>query len=602
MAMDSYELDIIEKEFDRLNKMFGRSLTIIKEPPEYYVNILMRLEDFFLSSQDNSDYFNYIKDKILFHCQEYEFFIQELRENPESSGDDEEREETTVYSDWDSEDEELFYNAKGSLWEREKKKLIRRFTNHQITWKTVSRYCIALRSRDGKGCLIKMEELSFLSRVARTPAQKLKILRALVYSRFHAMPGGRMPINVWIKCLLDMFEMFDILSQYPNIVMDHKLSFDSDTRLGSDYQGEIQISGNLCHMYIQTHTEFVRILQSIKQNTGAYRDMLDCEPMLFVLSRYVQKYLEAHGYFKKAAKVAFTQMQLLYYKSKEAYDAMFTLPETYSDSMYKVLVENQWLPLSFVAIAEPVPRRPIHVENLNDLMDSLHVLIKKYGDQQIKTYAMMYDIYHRAILDRFSKSTKLPSMKNLWDQIQNENSNMVIVFNRTKAQLGLCAFRIGHIRKAHSLLSDICTTEQTVEEVLDQGVSQSSFSTFTPKQERLKRRRQLPCHMHVNLEILKAVHLICTILLAVPNMAKSLDPEGDEVVRKTFRRLLERSVTKTLSEPTIREEALRIYLLTYSSYAELLSMNKLSTFFSLSKDHIKNIVETMRSERLHSLL
>ncbi|KAF5203689.1 hypothetical protein FRX31_006723, partial [Thalictrum thalictroides] len=77
---------------------------------------------------------------------------------------------------------------------------------------------------------------------------------------------------------------------------------------------------------------------------------------------------------------------------------------------------------------------------------------------------------------------------------------------------------------------------------------------------------------------------------------------GDEVVRKTFRRLLERSVTKTLSEPTIREEALRIYLLTYSSYAELLSMNKLSTFFSLSKDHIKNIVETMRSERLHSLL
>ncbi|KAI8600514.1 eukaryotic translation initiation factor 3 subunit 8 N-terminus-domain-containing protein [Dissophora ornata] len=637
----------VQNEFDRANKALQKAAGIIAQAgvPKFYVKAVAELEKAIQSALDkeksaskkmnasNAKALNSMKQKVKKNNRLYEKEIQEYEKDPENYDVEEEvvevkpktkKTKKVVLSD--SEEDE---GEKGE----DDEELDDGFTPVGAGGKTVEftqenlfKKLREVAEARGKKNTNREEQVRILERllvISNTPYQKIRVLLSLISAQFDFAVGlsGYMNLPLWKNAEKYLNSLLNVLESNPGYVVKEDAPEEDDSdkdRTPQDGEG-VFIQGSIVAFIDRLDDEFAKSLQNIDPHTTDYIDRLKDEVGLYAVIVRSLAYFTRLEATDAICRTTMRRLEHLYFK-----------PESVI-----VAVENATIALLPASVAKPI-------QDSSSLIHDLCVYLYKNASSLLRTRAMLCHIYHHALHNRFFVARDMILMSHLQETVHQADITTQILHNRTMVQLGLCAFRDGMIKEAQSCLQDISGTGR-VKELLAQGLSLQRHSTASPEQEKLERQRQLPFHMHINLELLECVYLTCSMLLEIPSMAAaSANPENRKrVISKPFRRMLDYNSRQVFTGPPentrdhimgaakalasgewqksielinaikiwdlmpesakikemlgrkIQEEGLRTYLFTNASYYSSVSLEQLAKMFDLPLANVISIVSKM---------
>lgn len=485
----------------------------------------------------------------------------------------------------------------------------------------------------------RLEQIRIMEKLldkAQTDYQRIRVLLSMISTRFDLTSGtgSQMSQEQWKLAQHGIGQLFEILEANPDIVVvEGAEEWEDDEKQPTITPGEIfKIPGSVVSFVERLDDELTRVLQHVDPHTAEYVERLQDEASLYInivrgmlyaerlkadtrldasqdnINRVVMRRLE-HIYFKPAAVVLKAE-------------------------------DDTWKSIPSKLDSKITPRSQSN--DINTLVQTLAGYLFQHSKGVLLSRAMLCQIYYLALHDQYYKARDMMLMSHLQETIANFDVNTQILYNRTLTQVGLCAFRAGLVYECQTALQDICGSQRQ-KELLAQGLQMQRYSQITPEQERLERQRQLPFHMHINLELLECVYLTCSMLLEIPTLAQSgSSPDlRKRVISKSYRRMLEyheRQIftgppentrdhvmqaskalaagewrkaadfitsikiwdllpksadIKKMLEGQIQEEGLRTYLFTYAPFYDTLSVETLAGMFDLPASKVTALVSKM---------
>ncbi|KAL7537813.1 hypothetical protein ACHAXR_008109, partial [Thalassiosira sp. AJA248-18] len=429
-----------------------------------------------------------------------------------------------------------------------------------------------------------------------------------------------------------------------------RLREEREAKMSPEELKTVRVPGSLSLFLSRLDEEYNKSLQRISPHSIDYVMRLRDEVKLVELLTVFQRYYERVESPSDAAMLAELKVELLYYR----HDSIVMQVAQAIEAAAEVKAKDDTAEEEGGAAASPPATgesdTKVEVVNMAGKISDLCTYVYQHGSDRQKTRAMLCHIYNHAIHDRFLEARDLLLMSHLQETIPvTGDISTMILFNRTMVTLGLAAFRLGKIWDAHQCLSDICSGR--VRELLAQGVSTGRFSDKSPEQEKAEKRRQIPYHQHINLDLLEACHLISAMFLEVPNMAAAGADENSRrtrVISRSFRKyhdIYDRQVftgppeqtrdfvmtatkalmkgdwkrcsalldslevwslvagegaaeeIKTMLTENIKQTGLRTYLLAFSSQYDSLSHGQLCDMFEMEKNEVHSVVSKMMINR-----
>lgn len=501
------------------------------------------------------------------------------------------------------------------------------------------RLIVESRGKKNTDRLDQIRTMEKLLEVAQNPYQRIRVYLTVIATRFDltsSSSSNHISPEQWKFAEREFSALLLVLEDHRDyVVAEGAEEWEDDEKQPQPAPGEVlRIPGSIVSFVERLDDELTRSLQHIDPHTAEYIERLSDEQALYNNIVRTMLYVEGLGETDKSEprqdsinRVVMRRLEHVYFKPSQ---------------VVTILEDAAWKAIPSKMDSNVTPRGDS--VDVPALVQTLCNYLFKHSDGIIRARAMLCQIYFLALHDDYYRSRDLMLMSHLSESISNFDVSTQILFNRTLVQIGLCAFRAGLIYEAQNTLSEICGSGRQ-KELLAQGIILQRYSTVSPEQEKLERQRQLPFHMHINLELLECIYLTSSMFLEVPLMAQtSSTPEMKRrIISKTFRRMLDYNERQVFTGPPentrdgvimsakflatgdwkkatellnsikiwelmaqpdkikqmlaeqIQEEGLRTYLFTYAPFYDTLSIATLSNMFELPEKNIAAIVSRMIS-------
>ncbi|KAK5997476.1 Eukaryotic translation initiation factor 3 subunit C [Cladobotryum mycophilum] len=490
----------------------------------------------------------------------------------------------------------------------------------QYTPESIFKHLRGIMESRGKKNTDRSEQIKVmekLNEIANTPYQKIRVLLTLVSARFDLGTGtsNTMPLDHWKAAEKELSSLLVTLNENKEyVVLDTAEEWDDDEKPPALQPGEkyIKVAGSIVSYIERLDDELHRSLQSIDPHTSEYIERLQDEGALYnIIFRGLLYYED----LKKDESLDVPQDSLNRIVMRRLEHVYFKPAQ-----VVKTFEENCWKTVGDDVESLTTPRD--QAQEPTSLVNVLCGYLYTNSEGILRARALLCQVYFLALHDEYYKARDMMLMSHLQETVASFDVLSQILYNRTLVQVGLCAFRRGLVYDAQNTLQEICGSGRQ-KELLAQGVMMQRYNQVSPEQERLEKQRQLPFHMHINLELLECVYLTCSMLLEIPLLAQTgSSPDiKKRVISKTYRRMLEyherqiftgppRTLVttikiwdlmpnteeiKTMLSKQIQEEGLRTYLFTYAPFYDTLAIETLSGMFELDSTKTAAIISKMIS-------
>merc|ERR1712025_480585 len=416
----------------------------------------------------------------------------------------------------------------------------------------------------------------------------------------------------WEKCMPSVEKLLEMIGENQGqLTTGEGIAEDSEILDNAPYR----VRGCFLAVVERLNEEFYKVLKSCDAHSNEYVERLKDEDRVMLILEKAQAILEKAMTPSEMCRIYLQRVDHIYFK----FDP-------------RVIQQRHG----------EIPKTEL--TSLQQMGEMCKFIYAKDATDRLRTRAILCHIYHHAIHDNWYEARDLMLMSHLQDTISHSDPLTQILYNRTMVQLGLCGFRHAEIRDAHNALLDIQLGGRS-KELLAQGLLPQRHHERSSEQEKIEKQRQMPFHMHINLELLECVYLVSAMLIEIPYMAAHEFDARRRMISKSYYQQLRSSERQALVGPPesmrehvvaaskamrngdwrkardfiinekmngkvwdlfydadsvramlsrkIQEESLRTYLFTYSNVYDSISIPVLAELFELEVNNVHALVSKM---------